>query len=244
MDEAAAPAAAPIVRDTAQPGRREIRIEYEWVGARDARAPVVVFLHEGLGSVAMWRDFPARVLRRRTDCAASSSRATATGGRRRGRTTSAGRPTSCTCRRTRCCRALLARSRHRAAVALRPQRRRLDRAAPRRALPRRRGRRRRRAAPVRRGHLDRQHRARPASPTRRPTCAQRLARYHDDVDSAFCGWNDVWLAPDFRDWNIERELATIACPVLAVQGTDDEYGTLAQVAGDRARARAADHACS
>ena len=58
---------------------------------------------------------------------------------------------------------------------------------------------------------------------------QRLARYHDDVDSAFYGWNDVWLSPDFRVWNIERELATISCPVLAVQGTDDEYGTLAQV---------------
>jgi pimeloyl-ACP methyl ester carboxylesterase len=56
-----------------------------------------------------------------------------------------------------------------------------------------------------------------------------LAKYHDDPDSAFRGWNDVWLAPEFRDWNIEAEVAAIACPVLAVQGRDDEYGTLEQV---------------
>ena len=56
-----------------------------------------------------------------------------------------------------------------------------------------------------------------------------LAKYHDDPDSAFRGWNDAWLAPDFRAWNIEADLASIACPVLAVQGVDDEYGTLAQV---------------
>jgi pimeloyl-ACP methyl ester carboxylesterase len=57
----------------------------------------------------------------------------------------------------------------------------------------------------------------------------RLARYHDDPDSAFHGWNDVWLDPEFRAFNIERELAAIRCPVLAVQGCDDEYGTMAQV---------------
>ena len=57
----------------------------------------------------------------------------------------------------------------------------------------------------------------------------RLARYHDDVDSAFHGWNDAWLAPEFRDWNIEDYLPGISCPVLAIQGEADEYGTLAQV---------------
>jgi pimeloyl-ACP methyl ester carboxylesterase len=60
---------------------------------------------------------------------------------------------------------------------------------------------------------------------------QRLGRYHDDVDSAFRGWNDIWLDPAFERWNIEAELATIACPVLAVQGLDDEYGTLEQIRG-------------
>ena len=63
----------------------------------------------------------------------------------------------------------------------------------------------------------------------------RLARYHDDPDSAFRGWNDVWLNPAFRSWNIEAELATIRCPVLAIQGEDDEYGTLAQIRGIQAK---------
>ena len=57
----------------------------------------------------------------------------------------------------------------------------------------------------------------------------RLGRYHDDVASAFRGWNDIWLHPDFRGWNIEASLAGIRCPVLVIQGEDDEYGTLAQV---------------
>ena len=58
---------------------------------------------------------------------------------------------------------------------------------------------------------------------------QRLGKYHQDADSAFWGWNDIWLAPAFRDWNIEEYLAPIACPVLAIQGEDDEYGTMDQV---------------
>jgi pimeloyl-ACP methyl ester carboxylesterase len=58
---------------------------------------------------------------------------------------------------------------------------------------------------------------------------QRLSRYHADVDSAFRGWNNIWLAPEFRDWNIESFLGGIDCPVLLIQGEDDEYGTLAQI---------------
>jgi pimeloyl-ACP methyl ester carboxylesterase len=60
---------------------------------------------------------------------------------------------------------------------------------------------------------------------------QRLARHHDDPDSAFWGWNDIWLHPDFRAWTIEQEIGSITCALLAVQGLDDEYGTLAQVRG-------------
>ena len=56
-----------------------------------------------------------------------------------------------------------------------------------------------------------------------------LAKYHDDADSAFRGWNDAWRSPAFRTWNIGAEIATIACPVLAVQGENDEYGSLEQV---------------
>jgi len=58
---------------------------------------------------------------------------------------------------------------------------------------------------------------------------QKLQRYHDDVDSAFWGWNNVWLSPEFKAWNIEDEVARIRCPILAIQGREDEYGTLAQV---------------
>lgn len=59
----------------------------------------------------------------------------------------------------------------------------------------------------------------------------RLAKYHDDPDVAFWRWNDIWLHPPFRDWSIEAEIATIRCPLLAVQGHDDEYGTLEQIRG-------------
>ena len=58
----------------------------------------------------------------------------------------------------------------------------------------------------------------------------RLARWHGaNVDHAFRGWNDAWLSPGFRDWNIEDRLSAIACPILAIQGADDEYGTAEQV---------------
>ena len=58
---------------------------------------------------------------------------------------------------------------------------------------------------------------------------QKLARYHRDATKTFYGWNDIWLAPAFRAWNIERFLPAIACPLLAIQGDGDEYGTMAQV---------------
>ena len=58
---------------------------------------------------------------------------------------------------------------------------------------------------------------------------ERLARYHADVDSAFWGWNRIWLHPDFRAWNIEACLPRIACPILGIQGEDDEYGTMEQL---------------
>jgi pimeloyl-ACP methyl ester carboxylesterase len=57
----------------------------------------------------------------------------------------------------------------------------------------------------------------------------KLAKFHDSVDSAFWGWNDIWLDPAFRSWNIEEYLPRIRCPVLAMQGEDDEYGTMEQI---------------
>lgn len=59
----------------------------------------------------------------------------------------------------------------------------------------------------------------------------RLAKYHDEPDSAFWGWNRIWLDPDFRTWSIESEIKSIRCPLLAVQGRDDEYGSMKQIEG-------------
>jgi pimeloyl-ACP methyl ester carboxylesterase len=58
---------------------------------------------------------------------------------------------------------------------------------------------------------------------------EKLGRYHDDVEAMFRGWNDVWLNPDFRRWNIEEYLPKVSCPVLLIQGEDDRYGSVAQV---------------
>ena len=64
---------------------------------------------------------------------------------------------------------------------------------------------------------------------------QKLARHHAHVDATFWGWNDIWLDPDFRSWNIEEYLAAIRCPVLCIQGEEDEYGTIAQVEAIKAQ---------
>ena len=59
--------------------------------------------------------------------------------------------------------------------------------------------------------------------------AEKLAVFHDDSDTVFRSWSEVWLSPQFADWNIEDRLRDISCPVLLVQGTQDEYGTLGQL---------------
>jgi pimeloyl-ACP methyl ester carboxylesterase len=76
---------------------------------------------------------------------------------------------------------------------------------------------------------------------------KKLARRHADPDAAFRGWNDIWLAPAFRHWNIEACLPGVRCPLLLIQGRDDEYGSAAQldaierqVAGTVARLELAD----
>jgi pimeloyl-ACP methyl ester carboxylesterase len=58
---------------------------------------------------------------------------------------------------------------------------------------------------------------------------EKLARHHRDAARTFWGWNRIWLHPDFRSWNIEEYLPRIACPILVIQGLDDQYGTMAQV---------------
>jgi pimeloyl-ACP methyl ester carboxylesterase len=58
---------------------------------------------------------------------------------------------------------------------------------------------------------------------------ERMARYHRDPEATFRLWNDIWLAPEFRAWNIEDVLDGVTCPVLLIQGEHDQYGTLAQI---------------
>ncbi len=67
---------------------------------------------------------------------------------------------------------------------------------------------------------------------------QRLGRYHRDATHMFWGWNDIWLDPAFRDWNIEDVVPKIAVPILVIQGNDDEYGTRAQCDSIAAHAKA------
>jgi len=57
----------------------------------------------------------------------------------------------------------------------------------------------------------------------------RMAKYHRDPDGAFKGWNGVWLDPGFKAWNVADTIDYFRVPVLAIQGRDDQYGTLAQV---------------
>ncbi len=70
--------------------------------------------------------------------------------------------------------------------------------------------------------------------------SRKLGRYHQHVDATFWGWNDIWLDPHFRAWNIESNLDSIRCPVLMIQGEDDEYGTVAQIEAIQARIPAAE----
>lgn len=68
---------------------------------------------------------------------------------------------------------------------------------------------------------------------------KRLGRYHENVDRTFYGWNDIWLHPEFRSWNIRESVRKIRVPLLLIQGVDDEYGTFAQLDAIRSDARQA-----
>ena len=211
---------------------RPLRIEHAWVGVQVAAAPLLVFLHEGLGSLAMWKDFPQRL------CEAAGCRGLVYSRPGYGRST----PRQV---QERWAPDFL----HRQARELLPA---LLRALKVDVAHR---------PPWLLGHSDGAsiallHAATHAvagtivvaphifvedlsiasiqqARTAYTEGALRsgLAKYHDDTDSAFHGWNGIWLDPAFRDWNIESELAAIRGPLLAVQGLDDEYGTLAQIYG-------------
>ena len=207
-------------------------IEIARVGRDDRTGPLMVFLHEGLGSVAMWRDFPARL------CAAAGMRGLVYSRRGYGRSTP--RPPD-----ERWAQDFMHRHARETLPTL------LDAIGEDVA----------RRPPWLFGHSDGGsialiHAA--SFPGRiagavvvaphvfvepisiasieaiRVAYAEtdlrgRMARFHDDVDSAFFGWSDAWLSPAFHDWDITALLPAIHCPVLAVQGHDDEYGTMAQV---------------
>ena len=62
-----------------------------------------------------------------------------------------------------------------------------------------------------------------------PVLKHRLQRFHADVDGAFWQWNDVWLSPAFRSFDIRQDCRLIRAPLLAIQGRDDAFGTMRQI---------------
>ena len=218
---------------------RELSLEHVWIKADARDAPLLVFLHEGLGSVAMWRDYPAQL------CAATGCRGLVYSRPAYGRSTPKPPdehwgPDFLEIQALDVLPALFA------ALGIDPRREQVilfghsDGAS---------------IALIHAAHFGAQiagiivlaphimvepisitsiERARVIYET--TDFKARLARFHDDVDSAFRGWNDVWLDQGFKAWSIEALLPRIACPVLAVQGVDDEYGTMAQIDGIAAAA--------
>lgn len=220
-------AAPPLFADIAWDAR-SVRVEYEWVGAGGR---VCVFLHEGLGSRAMWRDFPARL------CAALGMHGLVYSRPGYGKSTPRAEA-------ERWEPDFMHRQAHEVLPAF------LDAIGVREPVwlyghsdggsiallfaarfPAR-----TQAVIAAAPHIfvedvsvESIERTRLAY--LETDLRDKLARYHDDVDSAFWGWNDIWLHPPFRDWSIEEEIEAIRTPVLALQGVDDEYGTLEQIRG-------------
>ena len=213
---------------------RPIRIEHQWICADRTDRPLLIFLHEGLGSVSMWRDFPARV------CQALGYRGLVWSRPGYGRST----PRATTDLWD-------VDFMHRQADEVLPAL--LERAGvdaerqpvwlfghsdggsiallhaahfPQRVV----------GAIVLAPHIMVEDLsvlsiAKARTAYLETDLRERLSRHHANPDSAFWGWNDIWLHPPFRHWSIENEIKTIRCPLLAVQGLDDEYGTLEQIRG-------------
>ena len=201
-------------------------IEYERIDVAHPSRPTLVFLHEGLGSIAMWRDFPARV--------AQATRCNALVYSRYGYGNSdpLGEPRGVRYMHDEALialpgvldllsieRPILIGHSDGGSIAL------IHSGARSRPVT---------AVVTLAAHVfveDISVASIAAAKTAYETTdlRKRLARFHADVDSAFLGWNRIWLAPEFRNWNIEEFLPRIDCPVLAIQGEDDEYGTMEQM---------------
>jgi pimeloyl-ACP methyl ester carboxylesterase len=222
--------AEPAFVDIACRGRT-LRIEHAWIAPERRGAPLLVFLHEGLGSLAMWKDFPARL------CDAIGWRGLVYSRPGYGRSTPraegerwqpdfmhrqahevlpallhalgvpADDPPWLFGHSDGGSIALLAAARGAAAgcIVLAPH------------------------IVVEAISVQSIEQAREAYAN--ADLRERLARYHDDPGSAFFGWAGVWLDPAFRHWSIEDEIGSIACPLLALQGLHDQYGTLEQIRG-------------
>jgi len=210
---------------------RPVRIEHAWIARERRDAPLVVFLHEGLGSLAMWRDFPQRL------CSAAGVRGLVYSRPGYGRSTPRAAEEAWGLD-------FMHRQGHEVlpallealhvqepvwlfghsdggSIALLYAARYTDCTAGAIVL----------APHILVEDLSVASIEKARSAYRDTDLRARLARYHDDPDSAFWGWNDIWLHPPFKQWSIEREIGSIACPLLAVQGIDDEYGTLEQIRG-------------
>jgi pimeloyl-ACP methyl ester carboxylesterase len=203
------------------------RLEHEWHGPGPESAPTLVFLHEGLGSVSMWRDFPARL-----------SAATGLGALVYSRAGHGGSDPVTLPRPL--------RFMHDEALLVLPEV--LEAAHIRNAilvghsdggsiaLIHAGG---GKATRVRALVLEAPHVfcedisvrsiAAAAERYRQGDLRRALERHHANVDVAFWGWNRAWLDPGFRQWNLEEFLPGVRVPVLVIQGEGDEYGTLKQL---------------
>lgn len=203
------------------------RLEYRWIGARPDEAPTIVFLHEALGSVSTWRDFPAR-LAAETGCGALVYSRTGHGG-----SGALSGPRSVRYLHDEALEVLPAVLAHFALseVVLFGH---SDGASMAILLAGA------RPGAVRGVILEAPHvfvEEAALAGIRRTTEAyetaslrERLSRHHGEgTDALFRAWAEIWLRPGFRGWNIEEYLPSVTCPVLVIQGEDDPYGTLRQV---------------
>lgn len=205
-----------------------VRLEYAWFGPGPQEAPTLVFLHEGLGCVAMWRDFPAQAVQD-TGCGALVYSRVGYGA---SDPVEVPRPLTYMHIEARevlprvldvagVRRCLLVGHSDGASIALIYVGSRADpRVEGIAAL----------APHVFNEKVCVESIAKAREAYESGDLRRRLQRYHgENVDCAFWGWNRAWLDPDFRHWNIEEFLANIRLPVLIIQGQNDQYATYLQV---------------